>query len=541
MNGLISAVGWSSARLVYSVSAVSSVFFSLSSGFLAGYNLDLTPQKNFIHGLALSVVEQMEQRPYQGNWYQEPRPGVPESSQDPLLFVDASTDTQALAVDPVLDIQRQAAQEEVQMTFSSALSSDQQARLKELLLQEQWKRNRVPEPPIASVPGNGRKYKGIPKTEKAAAKSETDCNLTPGVTFETTTERVLDSSLCPGSVSWLSKDWEGKGWVSAQIPGFKETLFLLPHPSHGGVLVLDQADIATLAIRSGRGAQEGMGMIVGRVPEGYKVRFAGRADEAQYFPKAGRKYFAIMNAEPGAGVVELISEADPKNSATVFAPVLDNNATYLNLAEIETADLRVRVVKNQTQSDPEIANLTVGLSTHAGIQGITRTDGTVTLKAVHLVSGYPIHVDVSSRWGGTQSYTFRFQLKERDASGTWLVRQIPGDTLDHWLSQVAEGLSPQSAVVVGSMDRRKIDGFKFDYRVGVQSLNPKSGLEPVTYSVLWDDRISTEDPLEGDHPRFLSVQVPEGLGRIQLLNEMDAPIKSELFPISPRVIHVISP
>jgi hypothetical protein len=541
MNGIISAVGWSSARLVYSASAVSSVVFSLSSGFLAGYNLDLTPQRDFIHGLALSVVEHMEQRPYSGNWYQEPGPMVPESSQDPLLFVDASTNTQKRNPDPLLDIQNQAAQDEIQMTFSSALSADEQARLKELLILEQWKRTQTPK--VSAKPRVRAEERVIPKpvSSPVVKVSGTDCSLTPGIQFQRTAEEKLDNQLCPDSASWLSKDWEGRGWVSAHVPGYKETLLHLPNPSPDAILLLDEADVASLEIRAGRRVQAGMGMVLGRIPEGYKVRFAGSAEQAQYFPKGNQKFFAMLNAEPGAGVVELISDANPRVSATVFAPVLENTVTYLELSSPQIRDLRVRVVKSGISRDPEVGNLTVSLSTHSGIQGITQSDGAVTLKEVSSVRGYPVYVDVSSRWGGTQSYTYRFQLKEQDANGVYLVREIPGDTLDHWLSQVGEGLSPQSALVLGAIERTRIDGFKFDYRMAVQSLNPKSGLEPSTYSVLWDDRVSQEDPLEGDQPRFLSVQVPEGLGRIQLLNEMDAPIKSDLFPISPRVIHVISP
>ncbi|NDF13777.1 hypothetical protein EB061_00415 [bacterium] len=547
MNGLISTLGWSSARLVYSASAVSSVVFSLSSGFLAGYNLDLTPQKQFIHGLALAVVEQMEQQSNQANWYQPPVPGVPESSQPEPLFVDASVGIHKQAPDALANIQQEASREEIQMTFSSSLSSEEQNRLKELLILEQWKRNgsrpvTAQRPHTAQAPV--RPVSG--KAAQALSKNgDGDCSLTSGVRYlRTGADSSSDpaaQALCPKEITWHSRSWEGRGWVTARVEGYRPTLFHLSGAVASEVLLLDEADTGNLEIRSGRRVQEGMGIIAGLLPEGYQVRFAGSSDQAQTFPRGKQKYFAILNVEPGAGVIELVSETDPQWSATVFVPVLENTATYLDLSTTDNRDLRVKVVKNGGEQDPEVAGLTVGLSTHSGIQGITQSDGTAILKGVNLVRGYPVFVDVSSRWGGTRSYTYRFELRERDSAGVYIVREIPGETMDHWLSQVSEGLSPQSALVIGTVDRRKIDGFKFDYRIGVKSLNPQSGLEPSTYSVLWDDRISAEDPLEGDQPRFLSVQVPEGLGQIQLLNEVDAPLKSDLFPVSPRVIHVISP
>ena len=560
MNGFISAVGWSSARLLYTVSTVSSVFFSLSSGFLAGYNLDLTPQREFIHGLALTVVEQIEQRPYSGHWYQPPTWSIPESSQNQELFADTLMTTQPAPLDPVVSIQQEASQEAVQMTFSSALSAEEQSKLRDLLIAEQMVS-------IAQARPSPTRSARLPKTSKTpvtettakttaettavttdetltaiASKAATpDCSLTSGTPYLRTSELPIDQPLCPHEATWIAKDWDGKGWVSAKVTHFRETLFLSSGPNTDGILLVDDADLANLAIRSGRRIQEGMGVIVGQLPDGYQVRFAGSSDQPEYFSLKSKKFFAILNVEPGAGVLELFSQNQPEVSATVFVPVIENVSTYLNLTNHTTQDLRIRVVKGEATTENEVSGLTVSLSTHSGIQGITQTDGSALLKSVHYIRGYPIYVDVSSRWGGRTSYTYRFQLKEKDSTGTYLVRELPGDTLDHWLSQVSEGLSPQAALVMGTVDRKKIDGFKFDYRIGVESLNAKSGLEPVVYSVLWDDRISTEFPLEGDVPRFLSIQVPEGLGRIQVLNEMDTPIKSDLFPISPRVIHVISP
>jgi hypothetical protein len=224
----------------------------------------------------------------------------------------------------------------------------------------------------------------------------------------------------------------------------------------------------------------------------------------------------------------------------VFTPVLDDTISYLDLATPEARTLTIKVVKSGAVNDPEVAKLTVGLSTQSGIQAITRADGQASLKNVNLVPGFPVFVDVSSHTEDASSYTYRYELKQPRQSGTYIVNEISEKSIHHWLSQVKQGLSDQSAMVVGIYDRKKLDGFKHPHYTEVEALTSKFGLEPINYTILWNGKLSTSDPLEGDVPRFMSVQIPEGLSQVRLLNEAKEVVSSELLPISPRVIHVIS-
>jgi hypothetical protein len=121
------------------------------------------------------------------------------------------------------------------------------------------------------------------------------------------------------------------------------------------------------------------------------------------------------------------------------------------------------------------------------------------------------------------------------------VNQIAEKSLYRWLNQVKQGLSDQAAMVVGAYQRTKIDGFREEYRAVVQPLTAKFGLEPLSFSVLWNGEISQEEPLEGDLPRFMSVQISEGLSQVRLTGPGGSVVKSDLIPVSPRVIHVVSP
>jgi hypothetical protein len=95
-------------------------------------------------------------------------------------------------------------------------------------------------------------------------------------------------------------------------------------------------------------------------------------------------------------------------------------------------------------------------------------------------------------------------------------------------------------MIIGSLDRKKIDGFKNHYYVKTSDINEKESLKPKTLTVLWDEKLSDKEPLEGDNPRFLTVQAPEGLTQVNIVNDSNKMLQSSLIPVSPRVINVIS-
>jgi len=351
----------------------------------------------------------------------------------------------------------------------------------------------------------------------------------------------MDIRICPEHLTWISKSWDSRGWIKLEGQHHLATLTLHPSPTEKGTLLMDEQQLGALAVRTGVRMAKGMGTITGLVPEGYKVEFAGRSEETEYFDSNSRKYFAILNAEPGAGVIELVSEKGQNQNSTVFVPVLEDVVTYLDLSVPEVQDFSVRVVKNGTANDPEVVGLTVGLSTQNAIQAITRSDGIATLSEVRQVKGFPTFVDISSRQKQENGYVYRYELKDKDSQGCYRVNQIAEKSLYRWLNQVKQGLSDQGAVVVGSYNRRRIDGFKADYSAKVQPLTAKFGLEPLNYTVLWNGEISQEDPLEGDLPRFMAVQVSEGLSQVHLKGPESQILKTDLIPVSPRVIHVVSP
>ncbi|MBS1959331.1 MAG: hypothetical protein JST80_07670 [Bdellovibrionales bacterium] len=346
------------------------------------------------------------------------------------------------------------------------------------------------------------------------------------------------TQVCPMNQTWISKDWTGKGWVKADMDGALPVLSYYPAPNTGTTLAIETNSLALLGLTSGSRVMKGMGVVIGNVPEGYKIEFAGRSEEPEYFDVQGKKYFALINAEPGAGVVQLISPHD-QEAATVFAPVLEDTITSLDLTAPKLMSFTVKVVKNEGR-DPDVAGLTLGVSTFGKIQAITQTNGRAVIRNIPLIPNYPVYLDVSSKVGNDQGYAYRYLLKNRNRAGDYVVHQVNEKTLFHWIKQVKQGLSDQSAMIVGFYNRKKLDGFKEHYFVKANPQTAKFGLEPFNYTVLWDNNISDTEPLEGDLPRFMAVQVPEGLTQVNLTRENGPVVHSELIPVSPRVIHVIS-
>lgn len=348
--------------------------------------------------------------------------------------------------------------------------------------------------------------------------------------------------LCPERALFLSKNRTGAGWVKVEGGGHLKTLTHQPAPNGGATLLLDEPSLSALALRSGIGLAQGAGVLVGPVPPGTRVGFVGRSEDPQVFESGGRKYFIILNAEPGAGVLEVALEHEPGSVATVFAPVLGDVITYVDLARPQVTDLRVRVVKSGRAKDPEAEGLTVGWSMHQGIQAITRSEGVAEIRGVQVVPGFPAYLDVQSRRKDEPGFVYRYEIKnplaEPGAERTHLLPQIPERQLSRWLQQVKQGLSDQSAMVVGRL--RPVQARGPGLHAVVDPLTSRYGLEPITFSLLWDGSISRTQPLDSASPRFMSVQVAEGLSQVRIGSDSAPAVHLGLLPVSPRVIHVVS-
>ncbi len=95
-------------------------------------------------------------------------------------------------------------------------------------------------------------------------------------------------------------------------------------------------------------------------------------------------------------------------------------------------------------------------------------------------------------------------------------------------------------MIIGNYNRKKLGGFKNHYFPKAVDLTNDEVSAARTMSILWNEKLSDTEPLEGDNPRFLSIQVEEGLTQLNVVNDHSKIVQSSLIPVSPRVINVIS-
>jgi hypothetical protein len=346
--------------------------------------------------------------------------------------------------------------------------------------------------------------------------------------------------LCPERATPLSRNHRAEGWTQVEGSGHLPTVMLHPAPNGGASLLLDSTELADLALRAGIGVVKGAGVLVGPAVEGYRISYAGRSEDLEWFESGGKKYFAILNAEPGAGVIELSKSEDPSSVATVFVPVLGDRISYVDLAPPVETDLAVRVVKTGTLEDPDAAGLTVGWSMHPGIRAITRANGLAEIRGVRVVPGFPAFLDVQSRRGEEPGFVYRYEIRTPSDGALHLLPQIPERQLGRWLGQVRQGLSDQSAMIVGSIRPSRLHPKGPAVRASAEPLTDRYGLEPLTYSILWNGTISPGAPIDPRSPRFMAVQIPEGLTQLRIGTENAPASILALLPVSPRVIHVVT-
>ncbi len=534
MNGIVSEDASRSISRVSQWVSLGGVLSCLMGGFVFGYHADPIP---------IAEVEELWTRAQ--SWMSSIPARLAEPTlnsqgmRGPILTTQATpaeTDTHSEA----LVWSRSAAEftPEATVTLAKGLNEQQRQQLQAILTRAgvSNRAERLARTPVRPDPRIWDPVEVESEGMAFAPTTESDpCKL--GFTHEF---QHAGRPLCPDRATAISRNHRAEGWVRVEGSAHLPTVIHQPAPNGGASLLLDSTELSDLALRAGIGIVKGSGVLIGPLLEGYRISFAGRAEEPETFESGGRRYFAILNAEPGAGVMEMAKEGDPSSIATVFVPVLGDQITYVDLAPPKETQLAVRVVKTGRLEDPDTVHLTVGWSMHQGIRAITRTAGYAELRSIQVVPGFPAYLDVQSRRGEEPGFVYRYEIRNPLDGALHLLPQIPEAQLARWLSQVKQGLSDQSAMVVGSIRPSRINPKGPPVRATVEPLTDRYGLEPLSFSLLWDGKISSEAPIDPRSPRFMAVQIPEGLSQVRIGTSPASPAILGLLPVSPRVIHVIT-
>ena len=349
--------------------------------------------------------------------------------------------------------------------------------------------------------------------------------------YENNESSNLNTQYCANS------NVSNRDWFIIREPGFTPTLvYPFADQAQQKIPMFDANAIALMGFKARTQQEAGNGMVMGTIPEGYRVELSGQGEEVQYFYLKGQKLFSILNAEIGSGVISVISDVNPKEIATVFVPVVSDVITFLNISSPEKVEINIEVKKGKNKNRSDLEKLAVFVSTEIQRVGVTDREGKAVLPSVLVVPHYPLYIDAESLSHGKKSFQYRYEIKYKPKKIRAALRQYEENVLHQWSGQIAGNIDSYRGSVIGEYSKNKI-GFKKTYRVSVKSFSKEDTTK--LYTVLWDDHLALNEPLEGDIPRFFGVNVPEGLLQIQLKNEAGEIMESSLVPVSPKVINVI--
>ncbi len=366
------------------------------------------------------------------------------------------------------------------------------------------------------------------------ADSQNYCGLTTHKFKLSANPDTLDSHPCVAP-EWIAKTYSGSaGWIRIRPEGLMPTLFS-GNVKEQAILLMDSNSIAMLALKVGSRLVAGTGHIVGLLPDGYKVKVSGKAEDTDTFTYRGSRYFSAVNIAPGANV--LLIEKSGEATVPLFAPVLQDSITFLDASKIEKIDLKIQVQKLGSQA-AEIQSVPVRHAMFDAISTLTNSQGVASLSGVPIVPGYPLYLDVRSKQKDRWGPTYRFEVAAK--SGISAVYMPSDEQLQGWISQGAD-FRPDSGWVLGAVSKDRLDGYRRYSFAKVQPLERETPVDPTTFSIGHDGKLGVSVPLEGDAPRFLGTRVPGGLAITSVVREDGVLLQSRLLPISPLVIHVVAP
>jgi hypothetical protein len=298
-----------------------------------------------------------------------------------------------------------------------------------------------------------------------------------------------------------------------------------------------------LAMRADVQLQAGASIVFGKIPAGWDVEFSDRAekviyaDEHSHFdpPSDTIRYFAFLNAAPGAQVVTLktVLGAD---TAAVAVPVLGGSSTYLDLTAVSKRSFSGNVLDASAQTRTGVAGASVSVVGQPNAVFFATESGYFHLSEVYAIGSYPLYVETTT----AQGFKHRYRVSPSKMDDVELYRMSDAQLMG-WIGQLEGGVSPESGVIVAAMPgltREYGDGRLF---AGTRTLLPNLTLSPETYVLSDAGALEEGKPLETSSSRFVSVQVPAGPVVSRVEDNNRNLVWSELVLAQPGVVSVVGP
>ena len=315
----------------------------------------------------------------------------------------------------------------------------------------------------------------------------------------------------------------------------------------GGIPLLSQNTAQILAHLAGVTLQSQAGIVFGQIEPGWSVELSERAEQPILLGEdlqtvsqvSEGRYFIFLNASPGSHLVYFTSKFG-KGSGAVALPVLGGTATYLDLSRIESRTLTgtvTRAIDPEVDQDAHVGGAEIRVVGQSGTWARTNRVGRFSLPQVWVTPRYPFFIETDKGSG----FTHRYRVLPQKMANLDLVR-IPTRQVREWISQLEGGMSQQSGLIVVAVPMLVAQAPSSSLFPSVHPLGlSSSSLVPETYTLSPGGLLQAHAPLGDYESRFVGVEISEGPAIIQLRDQGQNVIWSELSIVSPGVVNVIGP
>lgn len=333
-----------------------------------------------------------------------------------------------------------------------------------------------------------------------------------------------------------------EGWTRLQAADHWPVIFWNPD-SQSQAAMISHNTAVMLSKFADTELQPDAAIVFGKIPMGWEVEYSDRAEKVVYLNAQNQldatpenvRYFAFVNAAPGAQVITL-KAAIGAETAAVVVPVLNGNSTFVDLTAVSKRALSGYVLDASAQTRTGIASASIGVVGQPNAVFFTTESGYFHLSEVYAVGTYPVFVEMTTPVG----FKHRYRVAPGKMEGLDLYR-LNDDQVRGWVSQLEGGVSPDSGLVVAAMPslvHQYGDGRLFP---STHTLLGNATLTPETYTISSGGALEEGKPLEAAAPRFVSVQIPSGPVVSQVEDNNQNVVWSELVLAQPGVISIVGP
>ncbi|MCM2277980.1 MAG: hypothetical protein NDJ89_07865 [Oligoflexia bacterium] len=339
-----------------------------------------------------------------------------------------------------------------------------------------------------------------------------------------------------------------RGWEISHAPGHWPTL---TRRSPNAVPLISENNARLLAAAVGARLETQAGIVFGRIADGWSVEFSGRAERMLQLSRDfstvspatrdGERYFVLMNAAPGAHLIQLTSRCAGETGA-VGIMVMPGTATYLDFSRVARTQVNGRVLDAGRAEVKALRDITVGvLGSPLSSKVRSGRHGEFVLKDVLVVGDFPLFLETDTDPASLQGFVHRYERDPSKLKDVMLYRF--GETqIQEWTSQLKGGISEDSGLLLALAPQEIIALHEpSPLFPKIETLASSATLEPETYALSAVGQLLVNSAVDPESPRVLGVQMPEGPALLRLESGEGRLAWSRLTVTSRGVVSIISP